>query len=47
MHTNYDKAEDGVNDVLAGILDLQNIITLGFGRIGEIESCSASELSFG
>ena len=34
MHTNYDKAEGGVNDVLAGILGLRCIIPLALGRLG-------------
>src|SRR3990170_4324688 len=41
MHTNYDKAEGGVNDVLAEILGLKNIVPLSLGRIGEIEPRSA------
>ncbi len=45
MHTNYDKAEGGVNDVLAGILGLHNIIQLPLGRIGDIKPCSASEFA--
>ncbi len=32
MHTNYDKADEGVNDVLAGLLGLKNIIQLPLGR---------------
>ncbi len=36
MHTNYDKAEGGVNDVLAGILGLCDIIPLPLGRIGTL-----------
>ena len=45
MHTNYDKAEGGVNDVLAGILGLCNIVPLALGRIGEIKPCSALEFA--
>jgi dinuclear metal center YbgI/SA1388 family protein len=41
MHTNYDKAEGGVNDVLAGLLGLKNITPQAPGRIGEIESVSS------
>lgn len=37
MHTNYDKAEGGVNDVLAELLGLNNITSLTPGRIGEIK----------
>ncbi len=45
MHTNYDKAEGGVNDVLAGILGLSDIIKLDFGRIGKVKPCSAAEFA--
>lgn len=45
MHTNYDKAEGGVNDVLAGILGLRSIVPLDWGRIGEIEPCIAPEFA--
>lgn len=45
MHTNYDKAEGGVNDVLAGILGLDNIESPELGRVGEIEPCSAPEFA--
>ena len=37
MHTNYDRAEGGVNDVLAEILELQDVEELGPGRIGRID----------
>lgn len=45
MHTNYDKAEGGVNDVLADILSLRNLESLALGRAGEIKPCSASEFA--
>ena len=45
MHTNYDKAEGGVNDVLAELLGLNNITPLALGRIGEITPMSAKELA--
>lgn len=45
MHTNYDRAEGGINDVLAYTLGLKNVRTLEIGRIGEIETCSSSELA--
>ena len=45
MHTNYDKAEGGVNDVLAGILGLRNIVPLEWGRAGEIKPCIAQEFA--
>ncbi|MBN2488924.1 MAG: Nif3-like dinuclear metal center hexameric protein [Methanosarcinaceae archaeon] len=40
MHTNYDRATGGVNDVLASRLGLVNITNLETGRIGEILPCS-------
>ncbi|WP_410510026.1 Nif3-like dinuclear metal center hexameric protein [Methanosarcina hadiensis] len=45
MHTNYDRAEGGINDVLAARLGLKNIRTAEIGRIGEIEACSSAELA--
>lgn len=45
MHTNYDKAEGGVNDVLAGILGLRSIVPLALGRVGDIKPCSAQEFA--
>ncbi|VVB89012.1 GTP cyclohydrolase 1 type 2 [uncultured archaeon] len=45
MHTNYDKARGGVNDILAGLLGLNNIIPLKLGRIGEIKPCNALEFA--
>jgi dinuclear metal center YbgI/SA1388 family protein len=45
MHTNYDKAEGGVNDVLAELLGLNNITPLALGRIGEIKPQSAREFA--
>jgi len=40
MHTNYDRAPGGVNDVLADRLGLVDITGSGAGRIGEISPCS-------
>lgn len=40
MHTNYDLAPGGVNDVLASRLGLVNINKLETCRIGEIPTCS-------
>ncbi|MHC1576613.1 MAG: Nif3-like dinuclear metal center hexameric protein [Methanosarcinaceae archaeon] len=40
MHTNYDRATDGVNDVLAQRLGLTEIIELDIGRVGSIDPCS-------
>ena len=40
MHTNYDKAQGGVNDVLANRLGLTNVTNLELGRIGDIPTCS-------
>ena len=45
MHTNYDKADGGVNDVLAELLDLNHIINLPLGRIGEIQPMKAHEFA--
>lgn len=45
MHTNYDRAEGGINDVLAARLGLKNIRSPEIGRIGEIEPCSSTELA--
>lgn len=45
MHTNYDKADGGVNDVLADILGMNNITPLPLGRIGEIKPTSAPEFA--
>ncbi|PWB52154.1 MAG: Nif3-like dinuclear metal center hexameric protein [Candidatus Methanoperedenaceae archaeon] len=45
MHTNYDKADGGVNDVLAGLLDLNRIVRLPLGRIGEIHPMKAHEFA--
>lgn len=35
MHTNYDKADGGINDALADFLKLKNLQNLPMGRIGE------------
>jgi dinuclear metal center YbgI/SA1388 family protein len=44
MHTNYDLADGGMNDVLSGLLEIQNPKLLdsidGIGRYGEIEPMS-------
>lgn len=45
MHTNYDKAEGGVNDALAETLGLRSIATLEWGRMGKVEPCSAHEFA--
>jgi dinuclear metal center YbgI/SA1388 family protein len=45
MHTNYDKVEGGVNDVLAGMLGLRNITPLAPGRVGEIDQISARDFA--
>ena len=39
MHTNFDRAPGGINDTLAGLLDLANTEPLGIGLIGD---CSIS-----
>lgn len=45
MHTNYDRAEGGVNDVLAKLLGLRSTVPLPLGRVGEVVPCSASEFA--
>ncbi|MBU3966258.1 MAG: Nif3-like dinuclear metal center hexameric protein [Euryarchaeota archaeon] len=45
MHTNYDKAEGGVNDVLAELLELTNITNLELGRLGEIKPMGTQEFA--
>ncbi len=46
MHTNYDKAEGGVNDAMAELLGLTCITPLALGRVGEIGPISAREFAF-
>ncbi len=41
MHSNFDKAKGGINDVLAKRLGLSNIEDCEIGRIGTIDPCSA------
>lgn len=41
MHTNYDKAKNGINDALAKRIGLSNIIDTDIGRIGTISPCPA------
>jgi putative NIF3 family GTP cyclohydrolase 1 type 2 len=45
MHTNYDRAKGGINDVLAARLGLRNIETAEIGRIGETKPCASAELA--
>ena len=45
MHTNYDKVQGGVNDVLADRLGLTNVTDLELGRIGEVPTCSTDSFS--
>jgi dinuclear metal center YbgI/SA1388 family protein len=45
MHTNYDRADGGVNDELAARLGLKNIETVEIGRIGEVDPCTSAELA--
>lgn len=45
MHTNYDNANEGINDALAARLELRNVEKAGMGRIGEIEPCSSADLA--
>lgn len=41
MHTNFDKAKGGINDVLGKRLGLANIEDCEIGKIGTISPCSA------
>ena len=43
LHTNYDAAPGGVNDVLAQLLGLYDIEPFGIGRIGTIRPVSTSD----
>ena len=46
MHTNFDSAEEGVNDALAAMLGLENVVALESGmRVGDIDKTSLSELA--
>ncbi len=45
LHTNYDAAPGGVNDVLATLLRLRDTEPLGIGRIGNIEPVSIRALA--
>lgn len=44
MHTNLDRADNGVNDALARLLSLTNVSSLSLGRIGRC-SISLSDIS--
>lgn len=45
-HTNLDAAEGGVNDVLAGLLELEDVQPLeGLGRVGDRDSISPARLA--
>ncbi|TGC09179.1 Nif3-like dinuclear metal center hexameric protein [Methanolobus halotolerans] len=41
MHTNYDRAKGGINDILARRIGLSNIEEIDIGRIGTISPCPA------
>jgi len=45
MHTNYDSAPGGVNDVLAELLGLSNVRTAGPGRIGNVAPTDTEKLA--
>ncbi len=45
MHTNYDSAPGGVNDILAELLELSDVRTAGFGRIGNVAPTDTEELA--
>jgi dinuclear metal center YbgI/SA1388 family protein len=44
MHTNYDRADEGVNDALAELLSLSDVSPLSLGRIGTC-TISPAEIS--
>ncbi|AFC99401.1 dinuclear metal center protein, YbgI/SA1388 family [Methanocella conradii HZ254] len=45
MHTNYDNAPGGVNDVLAGLIGLRSPEAFYGGRVGTVEEMSLRELA--
>lgn len=45
MHTNFDRAKGGINDILAKRLGLSNVQELEMGRIGEVPLCSTETLA--
>jgi putative NIF3 family GTP cyclohydrolase 1 type 2 len=45
MHTNFDRAKGGINDVLAKRLGLSNVQEADIGRIGELPVCSTETLA--
>jgi dinuclear metal center YbgI/SA1388 family protein len=45
MHTNFDKAKGGINDVLAKRLGLSNIEECEIGKIGTISPCSGESFA--
>ncbi|MCD1294842.1 Nif3-like dinuclear metal center hexameric protein [Methanocella sp. CWC-04] len=45
MHTNYDRAEGGVNDVLSGMLGLKSVQGAEMGRIGIVDEIPLREFA--
>lgn len=46
MHTNYDNAQPGVNDALAGVIGLKNVAALENGmRVGSVDEVSFAEFA--
>jgi len=45
LHTNYDAAQGGINDVLADLLALKNVCEIGIGRMGNVEAISTSDFA--
>jgi dinuclear metal center YbgI/SA1388 family protein len=45
MHTNYDRAEGGVNDVLAELAGMRDVRPFGIGRLGRIEPVTLGKLA--
>ena len=45
MHTNFDAAPGGVNDILAELLGLSMVDTCGIGRVGFVEAMDIKDFS--
>lgn len=46
MHTNYDNAQPGVNDALAGVIGLKDVVALENGmRVGSVDEVSFAEFA--
>jgi len=45
LHTNFDVAQGGVNDVLAGLLALEDVCEIGIGRMGNVEAMNTADFA--